>query len=92
MLAILMMAGGQLLHAQEELAAAKEHVHCSHEASTDDCPADAPCCHLHLSGATVTTETTQLQVLHTFSHSLPILDETCLEGPRRDIDYPPQLS
>lgn len=92
MLVILMMAGGQLLHAREELVAAQEHVHCSHEASTDGCPADAPCCHLHASGATVTTEAARLQAIQTLSHCLPILDETCLEGPRGDIDYPPQLS
>lgn len=92
MLAILMMAGGQLLHAREQFIPAKDHIHCSHEASTDDCPTDASCCHLHASGATVTTESPRLKSIQALSHYLSILDETCLEGPRRDIDYPPQLS
>ena len=93
MLAILLMAGGQLLHAHEELGAAiQEHVHCSHDAATDDCSADTTCCHLHSSGATVSTEVTLLAATQTVSRYLSILDETCLDGPRGDIEYPPQLS
>ncbi len=93
MLVLLLMAGGQLLHASEELAAAsQEHAHCSHDAAADDCPADTTCCHLHSSGATVSGEITLLLVAQAVSSYLLIVDEACLEGPRRDIDYPPQLS
>jgi hypothetical protein len=92
MLAILLMAGGQLLHAQEQFLTTTDHVHCSHDSRTDDCATDAGCCHLHSSTATVATEIPRLAAIQTLSHYLVILDETCLEGPRRDIDYPPQLS
>ena len=92
MLALLLMAGGQVLHARAELAAAKDHAHCSHEATSDECPADTSCCHLHTSGATLLSSGNLVPTSQALSHNLPILDETCLEGPRGEIDYPPQLS
>lgn len=93
MLAILLMAGGQLMHAAEELARTADHLHCTHEAADhDECPVDAQCCHLHVTGATVTSVKIHQQVVPSLSHYLPLLDETCLDGPRWDIDYPPQLS
>jgi len=92
MLAILLMAGGQFLHAQEQFVVTNDHVHCSHENSADDCASDTGCCHLHSSTATMTMETPRLEAIQTLSHYLVILDESCLEGPREDIEYPPQLS
>lgn len=92
MLAVLLMAGGQALHAHADMAKAAEHASCSHDAKADDCRTDASCCHMHVSGATVTPGAAAVACTQTLSHSLPIVDESYLDGPRGDIDYPPQLS
>jgi len=92
--AILLMAGGQVAHAYVSLKCSKDHTAESQQfpASGDDCPMGHCCCHshLHTNLAIVDSGTELVPDISTCSFSCR--DKTVIDGPPREIDYPPQLS
>jgi len=93
-LAILLLAGGQAVHACTDVACAKDQATEEHSSCPDrqDCPIGHCCCDacscLHLTMA----EHAEFLFLIAPSSSYAVSNETCDEGSCREIDYPPQLS
>lgn len=93
-LAILLMAGGQSLHACVDSA-------CAHEQTTEDqspcsdqqdCPVGHCCCNAHSWMNSTLPERMGFLFAASASDSLAIQNETWGDGPCREIDHPPQLS
>lgn len=93
-LAILLMAGGQLAHAYEDTSCASLHAseHASKSQPQQDCPAGHVCCssHSHILGAFI--EVPQFAFVVSISGNFIDDGNFVIEGPAREIDYPPQLS
>jgi len=94
-LAFLLMAGGQVLHAcmdfdccQEERGV-DDHSSCP---DAQDCPLGHCCCHAFSCMSSIMPADTDIFFAAGISGSFAVLDETCGEGPCREIDHPPQLS
>lgn len=93
--AILLMAGGQLIHAYEEFSHSSEQPSERHatESEQQRCPTGhKTCCHGHSN--LVGTFSEAPASLVTTSNSGGYFDrvDSVVEGPIREIDYPPQLS
>lgn len=91
--AILMMAGGQLAHSYQDSSCATEHAS-ERTSSKDqtDCPMGHSCCksHSHVIGAVAEAPT--LNFVSPNSSDFIDCGVRVVEGPTREIDYPPQLS
>lgn len=92
--AILLMAGGQLAHAYMDLTCSKDHVSESQQspAPGDDCPVGHCCVHSHLQIKMAAVDSAGDMIPDTSACSFPSREEMALDGPTREIDYPPQLS
>ncbi|MDX2081267.1 MAG: hypothetical protein SFU53_10825 [Terrimicrobiaceae bacterium] len=92
--AILMMVAGQAVHAYEDFTHPAQHASESKtsESGQPGCPAGHTCCnsHSHLLGALA--ESPNFTFLTLTSGSYFELADSVVEGPIREIDYPPQLS
>jgi len=91
-LAIFLMAGGQVLHACVDWKCGKEQA--TEESCPDrqDCPIGHDCsCACSCINLTM-TEHAEFLFMTAPSSSYPVRNETCGEGPCREIDHPPQLS
>lgn len=92
--AIFLMAGGQALDAYQDIVCVKEHAseRQTSDSKTPNCPANHTCCHFHTHMAGAFLEASSF----VFSDliSVPYFDrsDAVVEGPVREIDYPPQLS
>lgn len=93
-LAILLVAGGQTLHACVSSA-------CDHEQTTEgnspcsdqqDCPVGHCCCNAHSCMNSTLPERMGFVFTASVSDSLALQNETWGDGPCREIDHPPQLS
>ncbi len=94
-IAILLMAGGQVVHAYQELKCVTDHSAQGQSSVPDkqDCPANhACCCHAHSHGIATLAEVPSFSHLSLSSSSFSTRNESYIEGPCREIDYPPQLS
>ncbi len=94
-IAILVMAGGQFAHAYQDLKCVATHAAQEQSSVPDkqDCPANhACCCHAHSHGIATLVEVPSFFHLSLGSSSFSTCNESYIEGPCREIDYPPQLS
>jgi len=91
-LAVLLMAGGQALHAGLDLACSKDQPTEEHSSCPDrqDCPVDDACA--HSCGIMAQVEDSEFLFLVPPSGSFVVQNETCEEGHCPEIDHPPQLS
>ncbi len=93
-IAILLMAGGQAAHAYVDLTVAEDHAAERQQspASGDDCPVGHCCGHCHVHTKLAVVDSVDALIPDTAARSFSSCDEVALDGPSRDIDYPPQLS
>lgn len=89
MITALLMAVGQVAHGYEEFTCASDHPMEQHEPGSD-CPVGDCCCHGHVKLALADYSTP----LFVCARSGSFLDaeESSLDGPFGEIEYPPQLS
>jgi len=89
-LAILLMAGGQALHASVDIRCdqAQEQSSCPDQ---QDCPI-GHCCFSHVCSHVAMIEHACLLFMTSASSLLTDKSETWSDGPGREIDHPPQLS
>jgi len=92
MITILLMTGGYGLHACESFACDKDCVEQTQSANDESCPADHTCCHMHSQITLALPVAPESVFFELSSRSFPNGNEPCIEGPCREIDYPPQLS
>jgi len=92
LLAVLLMAGGQALHAGLDLACSKNQPTEEHSSCPDrqDCPVDDTCA--HSCGIMAHVEDSKFLFLIAPSRFFALQNETWEEGGFREIDHPPQLS
>jgi len=90
--AILVMAGGQLVHAWEELSCAQEHSEHANNSTTKSCPSNHDCCQPHAQSAMDLAETMKMPQASFVSAASLIRNDASLEGFRQKIEYPPRLS
>lgn len=93
--AILLMAGGQIAHALQDASCSKEHASERSSSSLQDqpdCPAGHSCCksHSHVIGAL--EEVSPYTFIVSASGTFIDCGARAAEGPVQDIEYPPQLS
>ncbi len=93
-LAILLMAGGQLAHAYEDTSCASLHAseNASKSKQQQDCPVGHVCCssHSHILGTF--GDVPPFGFVPSTTSTFIDCGNTVIEGPAREIDYPPQLS
>lgn len=92
MITILLIAGGYGLHACESIACYKDCVEQTQSANDESCPAGHSCCDTHSQVALTLPDAPESVFFELSSRSFPNGNEPCIEGPFREIDYPPQLS
>jgi len=95
-LALLAMAGGQAVHAGAELLChheqgAEEHTTCPEQ---DECPDGHCCCNVSSCMSSTLPELADRVFVSVCdpTGSFRIRNETCGDGPCREIDHPPQLA
>ncbi len=93
-IAILLMAGGQAAHAYADLTVVEDHAAERQQspASGDDCPVGHCCGHSHLHTKLAVVDSVRTLIPDTSVCLFSFRDEMALDGPSREIDYPPQLS
>jgi len=93
-LAILLVAGGQGLHAGVDPACAHGHETKEHSPSPDqqDCPVGHCCCNAHSCMNSTLPDGMGLLIPASASDSPALQNETWGDSPCREIDHPPQLS
>lgn len=91
-LAILLMAGGHVVHAMDEhvgdLAPCGEHH--NEGSGHDSCPSGESCSHPHVHSGIALSDGPVFYFLATTSSAYPCLDAKFPDSPFREIDYPPQ--
>ncbi len=88
---ILVMVGGQLVHAWEELSCVSEHAEHAEDKGSN-CAANHECCKTHVQSAMDLVKTSGLTgIKHVFTFSVAA-DDVAIEGFRQKIKYPPRLS
>jgi hypothetical protein len=89
--AVLLMAGGQVLHAWQDDSCAREHA-CEERSDAGECPAGHACCNSHAHVTIAFSEFPQVFSLEAVSLVSQTLDESYSGGAIKRIDLPPQLS
>lgn len=93
--AILLMATGHLAHAYDDLTSCVDVCTSEHASNSDtdsSCPVGNSCSHSHAHGFIALTDAPEFLFVSHAATSFPDANELLLDGPCREIDYPPQLS
>ena len=93
--AILLMAGGQAIHAYEDFTHPLKHAseRQTSESEQPVCPTGhTSCCHSHSHVIGALAEAPNFSILALSSDYYFERVDSVVEGPIREIDYPPQLS
>ena len=94
-IAILMMASGQIAHAYQDSSCGSEHAteqHTSDGKQQSGCPAEHACCSTHSHILGTLTDTPAFAFIISDTPAYIEFGDTAVEGPVFEIDYPPQLS
>ena len=93
-LAFFLMAGGQRIHACVEVMCCEENSSHSESNCPDeqsDCPV-GHCCHCLACSSVMMDDPAEFLFLPSPCGLFTVSNETCDEGFRKEIDYPPRLS
>lgn len=91
--AILLMAGGQVVDAYQDFTCAKQHASERQTSKNQsDCPANHTCCHGHSHATGMLSDAPDFAFAALPAENLFDYSDAVVEGPVREIDYPPQLS
>lgn len=94
-IAILLMAGGQAVHAYEDVFHPSKHASERHTSESEQpaCPTGhTTCCHGHSHVIGALAEAPNFSIVASSSDYYFDRVDSVVEGPIREIDYPPQLS
>lgn len=92
--AILLIAGGHLAHAWEDLISCDAVCSGEHSSQTEpqDCPKGGECSHPFAHGFFILPDAPDRLFIALTTTSFPFHVEGSMDGPCREIDYPPQVS
>jgi hypothetical protein len=94
-IAILLMAGGQAVHAYEDVFHPSKHASERHTSESEQpaCPTGhTTCCHGHSHVIGALAEAPNFSIVASSSDYYFDRVDSVVEGPIREIDYPPRLS